>query len=268
MVAVRELDSDPEHDQYELDMMTVPGVEDHRCGNTGMEEMIKQFRKEVEEEVRREPTQPFPALYLRIRSKFSQKLSVDAKNLFLSQIPAYESLQTSMYRLRRKFIPAAPATQAEFDTSLDWFLCDQSSRESVVKGDILHSDGLQIILFSTEDSLQILSRAQTILADGTFRITPHLWYQTFILSASFRENSFVPVCFGFLPDKKRRSYDDFYTLLRQALEHPTRKLKLSAEWIMSDFEHNIRTGWAAVFPEVQTKGCHFHYAKVGGLLFL
>ena len=124
MVAVREqIDSDPENDQYELDMLTVPGVEDHRCGNTGVEEMIKQFRKEVEEEVRREPTQPFPALYLRIRSKFSQKLSADAKNLFLSQIPAYESLQTSMYRLRRKFIPAAPATQAEFDTSLDWFLC-------------------------------------------------------------------------------------------------------------------------------------------------
>ena len=129
VVAVREqIDSDPENDQYELDMLTVPGVEDHRCGNTGVEEMIKQFRKEVEEEVRREPTQPFPALYLRIRSKF---------------------------------------------------LCDQSSRESVVKGDILHSDGLRVILFSTEDSLQILSRAQTILADGTFRITPHLWYQTF-----------------------------------------------------------------------------------------
>ena len=30
-----------------------------------------------------------------------------------------------------------------------------------------------------------------------------LWYQTFILSAEYRENSFVPVCFGLLPDKKR-----------------------------------------------------------------
>ena len=46
------MDSDPEHDQYELDMMTVPG-----CGNTGM--MIKQFRREVEEEVRWEPTTLF-----------------------------------------------------------------------------------------------------------------------------------------------------------------------------------------------------------------
>ena len=84
-VDVREhIDSDPENDQYELDMLTVPGVEDHRCGNTGVEEMIKQFRKEVEEEVKREPTQPFPAFYLKMRSKLSQKLSADAKNLLFS----------------------------------------------------------------------------------------------------------------------------------------------------------------------------------------
>ena len=72
---------------------------------------------------------PFPALNLRIRSTFSQKLSADAKNLLLSEIPAYENLQTSMYRLRRKFIPAAPTTQAEFGTSLDWF-CVTSLPES------------------------------------------------------------------------------------------------------------------------------------------
>lgn len=31
---------------------------------------------------------------------------------------------------------------------------------------------------------------------------------------------------------------------------------------MSDFEHNIRASWQEIFPEVQAKGCHFHYAKV------
>ena len=78
-----------------------------------------------------------------------------------------------MYRLRRKFIPAAPATKAQFDTSLDWFLCEQSSGESVVKGDIMHSDGLRVILFSTEESLQILSRAQAFPHDVTVpRICP------------------------------------------------------------------------------------------------
>ena len=135
-----------------------------------------------------------------------------------------------------------------------------------MKGDKLHSDGLCVLLFSSDESLQVLSRARTILADGTFRICPSLWYQVFIISAEFRENAFVPVAFGLLPDKKRRSYDDFFTLLRQALEHPSRNLQLSAEWLMSDFEHNIRASWTDIFPEVQPKGCHFQYAKVRGIL--
>ena len=75
--------------------------------------------------------------------------------------------------------------------------------ESLVKGDVLHSDGLRVFLFSTAESLSILLRARTVLCDGTFRITPYLWYQTFVVSAKFRENSFILNAFGLLPDKKR-----------------------------------------------------------------
>ena len=84
---------------------------------------------------------------------------------------------------------------------LDWFLL--SPEENIVKGDQLHKDGLRVILFASDDSLKIMARARTILADGTFKITPYLWYQTFILSAEYREFQFVPVAFALLPDKKR-----------------------------------------------------------------
>ena len=68
-VAVRErLDSNPENDRYELDLDTVPSNTDHMCGNSGIEEMVKKFRKEIDEEIKLDPTQPFPALYLKMRS--------------------------------------------------------------------------------------------------------------------------------------------------------------------------------------------------------
>ena len=51
--------------------------------------------------------------------------------------------------------------------------------------------------------------------------------------------------------------DDFFSL-----EHPSRNLELSANWMMADFENNIRASWSAFFPAVTPKGCHFHYAKV------
>ena len=65
----------------------------------------------------------------------------------------------------------------------------------------------------------------------------------------------------------RRSYDDLFVLLKQVLEHPSRRLSLSAEWVMSDFEHNIRASWLDIFPSVRAKGCHFHYAKVSSVLY-
>ena len=204
VVAVRErIDSDPENDVYTLDADTLPAFSDHVCSSNGMEEIVNSFRRELESQARSDPTQPFPALYLKVRSAFTQRMSYDEKLLFLTDIPSYDTVQSTLYGLRRDFIPPAPNTQAELDTSIQWFNLGGDSSESIVKGDTIHSDGLRVLLFASDESLRIMARSQTILADGTFRITPYLWYQTFILSAEYRDNSFVPVAFGLLPDKKR-----------------------------------------------------------------
>ena len=55
-----------------------------------------------------------------------------------------------------------------------------------------------MLLFATDESLNILARARTVLADGTFCICQYLWYQVFIIRAEIRTHSFVPVAFGHL----------------------------------------------------------------------
>ena len=47
-------------------------------GNTSVEDMIKQVRREENEKARRGSTEPSPAIYLRLRSNFSQKLRAKA----------------------------------------------------------------------------------------------------------------------------------------------------------------------------------------------
>ena len=47
-----------------------------------------------------------------------------------------------------------------------------------------------------------MSRAKSLGVDGTFKICPHLWHQVMIICAEASKNVFVPVAFGFLPDKK------------------------------------------------------------------
>ena len=131
-----------------------------------------------------------------------------------------------------------------------------------------HQNPLSRVSSSFCQWLKIMFRSRTILADGTFCITPYLWYQTFVLNAEFRTHQFVPVAFGLLPDKKRQSYDDFFSLLKQALEHPSRDLELSAEWVMSDFEHNIRTSWQAIFPNIKSWKVYIWRIQLLGTILL
>ena len=128
-----------------------------------------------------------------------------------------------------------------------------------MKGDQILEDGKRIVLFSSNDHLDHLARAKQVLGDGTFKITPKLWYQTFIIQAQVSSQVFVPVAFCLLPDKKRQSYDTMFSLLKEALE--CRGLQLSAEYFMSDFEIAIRDSFVNHFPGIKAKGCAFHFAK-------
>ena len=59
--------NDPEHDNYILDLETLPSQDEHLCGTSGLEEMVRNFRKDLEEGARQDPTQAFPALYQSVR---------------------------------------------------------------------------------------------------------------------------------------------------------------------------------------------------------
>ena len=61
------------------------------------------------------------------------------------------------------------------------------------------------MLFTTNDLLEVLARAKEILGDGTFKITPLLWGQVFVISAQETETPsvFVPVAVFLLPNKTR-----------------------------------------------------------------
>ena len=114
-------------------------------------------------------------------------------------------------------------------------------------------------MFTTNDHLKILARAHQILGDGTFRITPGLWCQTFIISAEVSKGVFVPVAFCLLPDKKKESYLCMFSLLKESMEKLG--LELSATHFMSDFELAIRDSFMSTFPGIEVKGCAFHFSK-------
>ena len=91
--------------------------------------------------------------------------------------------KSTLLAQRRKFIPPDPKVMIEINIDLPVFLT--KAGENVIKGDQVLADGRRIILFTTKEHLKILARARQILGDGTFRITPGLWCQTFVQLKSF-----------------------------------------------------------------------------------
>ena len=65
-----QVDEDPEHDEYVLDLYTLPSIDEHLCPTSGMEDLVVQFRDQLHLDARSDPTQPFPALYQSFRYLF------------------------------------------------------------------------------------------------------------------------------------------------------------------------------------------------------
>ena len=66
------------------------------------------------------------------------------------------------------------------------------------------------------DIMEVRARAKEILGDGTFKITPLLWGQVFVISAQVTPSVFVPVAVFLLLNKTRASYSEAFSLLREA----------------------------------------------------
>ena len=66
----------------------------------------------------------------------------------------------------------------------------------------------------TINLMEVLARAKEILGDGTFKITPLLWGQLFVISAQVTPFVFVPVAAFLLPDKTSQ-HPEAFSLLRE-----------------------------------------------------
>ena len=68
VVAVREkIDGNPENDRYFVDEDTIPDIRGQACGSKGIDDLVRQLKSDLIEQVRTNPTQPMPALYTSIR---------------------------------------------------------------------------------------------------------------------------------------------------------------------------------------------------------
>ena len=112
----------------------------------------------------------------------------------------------------------------------------------------------RIIVFTTKANLDILQRTVHIYMDGTFKISPTIFFQLYTIHGFIRSTSF-PLIYALLPNKIKETF----TRLLEEVK------KLIAEFhpqsFLIDYEMAMYGAIRAVFPEASIRGCFFHFSQ-------
>src|SRR5690242_10657636 len=103
--------------------------------------------------------------------------------------------------------------------------------------------------------LNILAASQHIFIDATFEFVPKPFTQILIILAfDGASHLFIPVCFAFMSNKKKETYNDFFY-------HLKKHQKLNPLYITCDYEQALIGSIAENFSGSTLVGCFFHFIQ-------
>lgn len=103
-------------------------------------------------------------------------------------------------------------------------------------------------------SLQILKDSKHWFVDGTFKPTPSIFYQTYVIMAK-QFGGVHPVIYALLPNKQQATYARMIGLVKDL------QPGASPEKISCDFELGAINAFKEAFPNAELLGCFFHLVK-------
>ena len=96
----------------------------------------------------------------------------------------------------------------------------------------------------------------TWLIDGTFKISPKIFYQVFTVH-EFYMGDVVPFVYAIMPGKTK----DHYTTVPKAIQSCNVCVCVDPDFIVMDFEMAMINACKSLFPYAQLSGCLFHLVK-------
>ena len=113
----------------------------------------------------------------------------------------------------------------------------------------------RILLFASKRSLKVLASSRNWFFDATFKCSPTLFYQLFILHALVKDNTIACV-FVLMSKKTQEQYSMVFEKLKEETPYP-----LQPVTVVSDFELAAISAFKESFPDATMTGCFFHLTQ-------
>ena len=122
----------------------------------------------------------------------------------------------------------------------------------------------RVLVFTTVMLLGLLAVCKYGSVDGTFQSSTKKWKQLFVFMVNFN-GAFLPIAFGWLPDKSVISYHVFLELLLRKFKQENKAIEelygregLKLRKIKLDFDLDIHRAFEPLF---KLRGCYFHLSQ-------
>ena len=119
------------------------------------------------------------------------------------------------------------------------------------------------IIFTSNFQLNLLTKADQLFVDSTFKSSPKNYYQILNIAGYFKEiNSIIPLVFISITNKSEDIYNKIFHNLFEIMENINIKINKICKRIMCDFENSLRKSLKKNFPSSILNGCYFHFLKI------
>ena len=97
-----------------------------------------------------------------------------------------------------------------------------------------------------------------MLADGAFYLLPQPFKQIYSIHSQIM-GSIIPFIYALLPDKTQLTYKNLLIGIKEICIE--KNITFQPTQLIMDFEVAAMNAWEEVFPNIQVKGCLFHYGQ-------
>ena len=116
-----------------------------------------------------------------------------------------------------------------------------------------------MLVFASTTTLKALASSEKWHGDGTFKTSPKLFYQNYILFARYNKFRVLPCVYAFLTSKDSDDYRLLFSCIKEACEKLN--IAINPKSILIDFEAAVQKAAKLEFPGIKVKGCFFHFCQ-------
>ncbi|XP_068238357.1 uncharacterized protein [Palaemon carinicauda] len=165
-------------------------------------------------------------------------------------------LAQSIYRERRKQYPVLPKNRKEVHQALESMNTTTSKGEEFV---LENNPDTGIVILSCTTNLEFLvTSAEEIFIDGTFKSCPKYFYQLYSIHG-LCNGHYIPLVYVLLAGKSEEIYRTMWKCLHDICV--SKNLQLQPSVLHVDFEFPILTILKETFPDAIIKCCRFHLGQ-------